>query len=43
MDSHLVIINTFAENKFIYDFANRDQVDVWLGIKENVRSHIFVT
>jgi hypothetical protein len=42
MDSHLVIINTFAENKFIYDFANRDQVDVWLGIKENVRSLSFV-
>ena len=40
MDSDLVIVNTFAENKYIYDFANRDQVDVWLGIKENVNSRI---
>jgi hypothetical protein len=35
-DSDLVVVNTFAENKYIYDFANRDQVDVWLGIRENV-------
>jgi hypothetical protein len=36
MDSDLIIMNSFDENKYIYDFANRDQVDVWLGIYENV-------
>ena len=36
LDSDLVMVNSFDENKFIYDFANRDQVDVWLGISENV-------
>ena len=35
-DSSLVIMNTFEENKFIYDTANANQVDVWIGIYKNV-------
>ena len=39
-DSDLVIINSPTENKYIYDMANRDQVDVWLGIRENVSTFL---
>ena len=38
--SDLVIINSLTENKYIYDIANRDQVDVWLGIRENVSTFL---
>ncbi len=37
-DSDLIVVNDQHENNWVYQFANRDQVDVWLGIHENVSS-----
>ena len=42
LDSDLVVVNSFDENKHIYDLANIDQVDVWLGISENVIRYFYL-
>ena len=35
-DADLVVINSHTENDYIYEFANHDEVNVWLGLRENV-------
>lgn len=34
-NSDLIVINDHYENLWLYDFAHRDQVDIWLGLREN--------
>ena len=35
-DADLLVVNDLVENSWVYAFSNRDQVDVWLGLRENV-------
>lgn len=38
----MIVINNHFENFWLYDFAHRDEVDIWLGMRENVSLHIWV-
>ena len=45
-NADLIVVNDLVENSWVYAFSNRDQVDVWLGLRENVsdlhtRKYIF--
>ncbi len=35
-NADLIVVNSHFENYWLYDFANRDSVDIWLGLRENV-------
>ena len=35
-NADLIVVNDLVENSWVYAFSNRDQVDVWLGLRENV-------
>ena len=34
-NSDLIVINNHVENNYVYEFASRDGVNVWLGLREN--------
>ena len=35
-EADLIIINDDDENTFVYNWAKENEIDVWLGILENV-------
>ena len=35
-EADLVIVDNDVENLYIYDFAKENEIDLWLGILENV-------
>ena len=41
-NADLLIINDHLENHWIYDFANENDIDVWLGLRENVSFLMFL-
>ena len=41
-NSDLLVINDHLENHWIYDFASENDIDVWLGLRENVSAFILI-
>ena len=41
LDSDLVVINSFDESKYIFEIANTNLEDLWIGISENVTMACF--
>ena len=41
-NSDLIIINSHSENNYVYEFASRDGVNVWLGLRENETENKYI-